>query len=280
MRYAAMRTVVAVGVMLFLQAVAAEKKVVVPDTLSGNHLHQLDSIEHAFFLSQCCNTTMSDCLAKKPSCSIAARFHAFLKWLVARDTKSSTIAEELDKRYESLTSAKTASIDTAAFPVAGDRRAPVLIAGYVSATCPLCHVITRELYAAVTTGPLAGKAKFMAKPFGTGFANRSLSAMKDHGKYWEYFIAIANVKNRIDSMTVFRIADSLGITTAALKQRMKDSKIDSALAAVTKEANANGVSLVPTLFIDRVRYRSYKDPLWIIDAAEYRYQARMEKKVP
>lgn len=256
----------------------SEKKTVLPDSLTGAQLHLLDSIEHVFTVRQCCGGTLADCLARKPSCALAAHFHEFLKWLVARGTKPPTIAEEFYNRDGSLTSAKKAIIDTTAFPIAGDRQAPVLITLYVSASCPICHLVGRELYNAVTLGALVKKARLMLKPLGDGFGNRSLCAANEVNRFWEYFIAIANVKTRLDSMKVYSIIDSMGISVASFKKIMNDPKTDSKVMASTKEAGINGVTLAPTVFIDRVRYKSYKDPMWIIDAAEYKYEILTKSK--
>jgi hypothetical protein len=34
--------------------------------------------------------------------------------------------------------------------------------------------------------------------------------------------------------------------------------------------------LITAYFIDRVRYQSYKDPQWLIDAVDYRYEMRVK----
>jgi hypothetical protein len=38
------------------------------------------------------------------------------------------------------------------------------------------------------------------------------------------------------------------------------------------EGESNGVTVTPTAFINNKRYRSYKDPKWIVDAALYEYE--------
>jgi protein-disulfide isomerase len=257
---------------------AFEQKTAVPDTLNAEQLHQLDSIENVFVVQQCCNGELAACLKKYPTCTLAGRLHSFFKWLVARKIPSATITQEAGRRYESLTSMRKGVIDTTLFPIAGDKRAPVLIIGYVSAVCPICHFVTHELYDAVTVGVLAGKARLMIKPLGNGFANRSLVAAGGMGRFWDFFISLAKSKGRVSEGLIYAIADSLNMSHAAFKQRANSPEADSIVARSTAEAAASGVTLTPTYFVDRVRYQSYKDPMWLIDAAEYRYEAAKKGK--
>jgi protein-disulfide isomerase len=199
-----------------------------------------------------------------------------MKWLVAKRTDPHTIVEEMNNRYGCLTSTSASGrIDTTVFPIAGDPKAPVLIAGYVTGTCPLCHYITRELYAAVSPGgALYGKARLMVKPLGASPGNLALCAANELGRFWDFFIALSNVKERADSAVVYRVADGIGIKPATLSQLARDPKTLTMAQASTAEAGANGVTVAPTFFFNRVRYKSYKDPRWLIDAAEYLYEAK------
>ena len=179
------------------------------------------------------------------------------------------------KRYESLTSTDKSKIDTTVFPIAGDPHAPVLISAYVTGTCPLCHYITRELFAAVSQGgPLFGKARLMVKPLGATPGNLAMCAANELGRFWDFFIALSNVKLRADSAVVYHVADSIGIKQKVLSQLARDPKTLAMAQASTAEAGANGVQVAPTIFFNHVRYKSYKDPRWLIDAAEYLYEAK------
>jgi hypothetical protein len=249
-----------------------EQKTTLPDTLTLPQLHLIDSMENGFALRQCCNGTLAACMAKKSPCSLATRLHAFVKWLVQRGTSPSTISQELERRYASVTATGAVAIDTTVFPIAGDKRAPILICGYVSATCPICHFVTHELYDAVTTGTLKGKARLMVKPLGVGFSNRSLAAANSMGRFWDFFIGVAKTKGRVTDETLYHVADSLGMSVGEFKKRISAPPAESCVAASTAEAGANAVTLAPCYFIDRVRYQSYKDPMWLIDAVELKYE--------
>jgi protein-disulfide isomerase len=253
---------------------AQPQKAAVPDTLTPAQTQQVDSIEKTVKIRRCCEGDLFSCLQKKNQCAIARHLDGLVRWLVAKRTSPAGIADEVDKRYESLVSARKGKIDTTVFPMAGDPHAPVLIEAYVSGTCPLCHYITRELYAAVSSGGrLFGKARLMVKPLGASPGNLCMCAANELGRFWDFFIAVSNVKIRADSAVVFKVADSIGITTSDLARLMKDPTTRAMAQASTREAGANGVTVAPTVFFNNVRYRSYKDPRWLVDAAEYLYEA-------
>lgn len=88
----------AVCVLLFAPAFAFDQKTTVPDTLTNEQLHQLDSLENEMNVKPCCNGTLAACLKKTSSCELAVRLHAFMKWLVARKTESRIVTDEAYKR--------------------------------------------------------------------------------------------------------------------------------------------------------------------------------------
>jgi protein-disulfide isomerase len=262
-----------------LSSPAEQQKSIIPDTLTVLQARQVDSIENHISVKECCSTDLFSCMAKKPPCALAGSLHSLVRWLVAKQTNPKAIADEVDKRYESLTSREKSKIDTTVFPIAGDPRAPVLISAYVTGTCPLCHYITRELFAAVSQGgPLFGKARLIVKPLGATPGNLTMCAANELGRFWDFFIALSNVKLRADSAVVYHVADSIGIKQKVLSQLARDPKTLAMAQASTAEAGANGVQVAPTVFFNRVRYKSYKDPKWLIDAAQYLYEAKNPSK--
>jgi hypothetical protein len=52
-----------------------------------------------------------------------------------------------------------------------------------------------------------------------------------------------------------------------------------AAQASAREGVKNGVTVTPTVFINSKRYRSYKDPRWIVDAALFEYES-LNRSIP
>ncbi len=248
-------------------------KVEQADTLTALQKNVADSLDTALLLPLCRKAEAFSRTQEQGQCIFRKHSKHLLEWLVSKHTDVKSISDELQKRYDCLFSNEKMPIDTTTFPIAGNSKAPILLIVYVSATCPLCHYISRELYSAVTPGgALYGKVRFMAKPYGVTAANLSLYAANSLGKFWDYFLALANVNERIDPELFFHIADSLGMKKAHLKNLMENEKTVSLAQKNTAEAQTNQVTITPTVFINCVRYRSYKDPRWIIDAAEIKFE--------
>jgi protein-disulfide isomerase len=58
----------------------------------------------------------------------------------------------------------------------------------------------------------------------------------------------------------------------AFKNLLADASIRQRLEAFRKEGEINEVTVTPTFFINGKRYRSFKDPQWVVDAALYEYE--------
>jgi predicted DsbA family dithiol-disulfide isomerase len=82
-------------------------------------------------------------------------------------------------------------------------------------------------------------------------------------------MALAKVQERLDRSVLIEVAEEIGLPRKKFVRLMESGKYDVPLAQSRKEALANKVKVTPTFFIDGQRYRSYKDPRWIVDAVEY-----------
>jgi len=252
---------------------AIDNKTGSADTLTALQKHDADSLDRLLLLPFCKKSAVSNPSHEIRQCIFRDHTIKLVEWLVAKHTDAKSIADEVQKRYDCLFTNDKMAIDTTVFPIAGAKTAPLLIVAYVSATCPLCHYISRELFIAVSQGgALFGKARFMAKPFGVTPGNLSLCAANTMGKFWDYFLALSYVKERVDPDLFFHIADSLGMKKTHLKEVMDSRKTIDMAQKSTDEAQKNTVTVTPCIFINAVRYRSYKDPRWIIDAAEIKYE--------
>jgi protein-disulfide isomerase len=233
---------------------------------------ELDSLAQSFRIAACDSLSLAKSLDQTPPCSMAAFLAPFAKWLVSKGKTLDECKKDCIARSECMTSIKRFTIDLSDLPIAGDKAAPVSIVMYMSAMCPLCKYLTAEMYREVTAGALKGKAMLLAKPFTSGTGDRALLAADHYKKYWDYIIALNSVKMRPDEPILLRVADSLGMPKAAFKNLLIDTAIAQRLEGFRKEGERNEVTMTPTFFINGKRYRSYKDPQWVVDAALYEYE--------
>jgi 2-hydroxychromene-2-carboxylate isomerase len=92
------------------------------------------------------------------------------------------------------------------------------------------------------------------------------------GRFWDYWLAVCRVEARFDPPIMVKIADSLGMKTDRLKMLIEDPATAAVVDSCMAEGIKNGVTIAPTFFINHIRYKSYKDPQWLIDAAIYKYE--------
>jgi protein-disulfide isomerase len=259
---------------LFLFLVAAATVASTADTIDTpltdqQWLHLRDSLLTKFTIPTCDSLPMREALTKAHVCPIAHRLIGFAEWLVSKGKNDSTILSDLKARYESLTSSKIFKIDLKDAQKAGDSKAPVAIVGYISASCPLCKFICNELHTEVTTGKLKGKATLSVKMFTQTPGDRALLAAAHYNKFWAFIESLNMRKVRADQPLLEKIADSLAIPLDGFKKiQISDSTL-STLIRYRDEGVRNEVSITPTFFINGKRYHSYKDPRWIIDAANF-----------
>ena len=163
-------------------------------------------------------------------------------------------------------------IDTTSLQLAGNPKSPVTIVAYISSTCNLCKHIVSLLYESVNTGTLKGKAKLMAKPFGTGIGDIAFFVANDDGKFWELLMKMKDVKTRYKENDIIQMLENIGIDSNRSIKLLKYKKFKELLTASRTEGVKNGVKVTPTFFINHKRYSSYKEPQWVIDAALYEYE--------
>jgi protein-disulfide isomerase len=244
-----------------------------PNTqLSPAQQKEFDSLARSFHVAACDSLSLAASLGRTPPCRMAVFMAPFAKWLVGKGKTLDECKKDCIARSECMASTKRFTIDLSDMPVAGDGKAPVSIVMYMSAMCPLCKYLAAEMYRKVTTGALKGKATLLAKPFTSGTGDRALLAADHYKKYWDYIIALNSVKMRPDEPILLRVADSLGMPKAAFKNLLIDTAIGQRLEGFRKEGERNEVTMTPTFFINGKRYRSYKDPQWVVDAALYEYE--------
>lgn len=244
------------------------------DSLSPDIHAHLDSICAHFRITPCCSTTIKSCIEQRPGCSLAPQLKNFAAWMLLRGNDDATVIYAMHRRTISLTPAQTFLIDTTMLPWAGNPAAPVTLVVYVSASCNLCKQVVAALYDSVTTGSLKNRAKLMAKPFGTGVGNLALFAAAKENHFWDFFLAVSRITNRIDRDTVIALAKRTGIATTKFTKLLNDPKLRYALQASKAEGTRNTVTVTPTIFINNQRYHSYKDPQWVVDGAIAIYTQR------
>lgn len=130
------------------------------------------------------------------------------------------------------------------------------------------------MYMAVTNGPIKGMAILNLKTMTTGIGDMALLAAEAQGKFWEYFLSLEKEDRRLNERILISKAKKVGLDIDKFKYMLYEDRIREKLKKSREEAIKNNVQISPTLFVNNRRYRSYKDPQWVIDLVEYEYNKK------
>jgi protein-disulfide isomerase len=180
----------------------------------------------------------------------------------------------LNDHHATLTDTKVHRIDTRGWPIIGDRDAPITVVLYYSITCPACKAGFMELYPAVTTGPLKGKARIVAKPLGNIYGNRALVAAHDMGRFTDFKLALSEITGRIDENIILDVADRLYFDRERFRAMIDSQSVTERTEQSTKDGSDLGVNRIPTYFIEGRRYNSTISPQWVIDAIDFAHETK------
>jgi len=248
---------------------AAGSSLVATAPSTGSRQKTLDEVTASFPVFSCDSMPLARAVKRAPACLMAKHLFPFAQWIASKGKTIDECKKELADRQLSLSDPQRCSIDLTGVPIGGDTAAPITIVLYLSGLCPLCKNVSCELYREVTSGTLKGKARFAVKPCRAATADEAIVAAAHFKKPWEFLIALHNVKIRPDEPVLLKLADSLGIDSVRFRQYLNSRELQSVIERNRAEAERNGVTVTPTVFVNGRRYHSYTDPRWVADAALY-----------
>jgi len=242
-----------------------------PSGLTVAQKSTLDSALSAFVpYGSCCEgKSLSTCLSTNKKCANVDRLFRFAEWLASRDATKDTIVAYLEMRRDCLTSHQRFPLDLKGYPTVGAENAPVTVVVYFSGSCPLCKFVLSFLDSVQAAKGSGAGFRVIAKPFTTGLADSILIAADRMGRFWDLEHALHLRTERPTPKLIDHLIDSLKIDRNKLALLRKDTSLMALLPKSRFEGRYNGVTLVPSVFINGMKYKGYKDPKWILDAVEY-----------
>jgi len=219
----------------------------------------------------CCYSSLSECLAKDTICSTALHLQGFGCWLAKNKKGTAEIVDDINKRYQMFLSKDTCEFSQSPYPTIGtidSTNDSMVITVFTSVTCPACKLVVCSLHDEIVSGELKGKALLHIKPFSTHSAERILLASTYVNKFWDLYLTLCNVKQRIDDRLLKNRLDSLQVDTAFIDSIANLDTVTALLKKSKEEGHRYDVSVTPTIFLNKKRYNSYKNPVWIMDAID------------
>lgn len=184
-----------------------------------------------------------DYLLKNPDVLIEAIRSAEDKLNREADAKAVTA---LDDRHNEI-------FDDPTTPIGGNPQGDVTIVEFFDYRCPYCKQVLPSLQALLKEDhqlrfvykemPVLGPASVVA-------AHAALAAQQQ-GKYEEFHVAMMATKGQITEETVYKVAGSVGLDVARLKQDMAAPAIEHALKANLALAEALNIRGTPGFIIGK-----------------------------
>jgi len=228
---------------------SAEKLAVAKSAMSKVHPHD------------CCDDTLLNCAQQATQSRLVFRLAWAVCTRVAAGDGEKEIVKELEKRASSMLASKV-TIDTQGLAWAGEAGSPVQLVVYACARCPFCAKSVAEVYEAVTSGNLKGKARFAMKLYpvksheGSKEGGFAFEAARSLGKFWSY---VLTAYKRFDSFSVAKLADwaeEVGMSRSDFSAAMGSAATRDMVVASKKEGIRNQVESTPTYFINGKLYQA------------------------
>jgi protein-disulfide isomerase len=243
--------------------------------LSGAKLElarRLLNTEHPY---ECCDDTLTRCLAARPTCALAARLADNVCRRIAAGQDETRVRRALSRRARSMVGGgEPAAIDLASAPTLGAADAPVVVTVYACARCPYCSKLVPALVDEVRGGRLQAHARLAFRTFpirgheGSTEGGLAFVAAAGMGHFWEFLL---HAYRHFDEFAVERQkewAAAVGLDATAFAARLADPATRDALVASKKEGVANGVEETPTLFLNGRRWVGDREIDELVDAIE------------
>lgn len=268
MRRAMITVVLAVAV-----ATPAGAQVATCDALAGAKRALAQSLLETEHPWDCCDDTISRCLAARPTCALAVRLAENICRRVARGQEEARIRRALSRRARSMVGGgETAAIGIDPATSLGPEGAPVTLAVYACARCPYCSKLVPALAQEVRAGRLQGEVRLGFRVFpirgheGSTEAGLAFVAAAELGRFWEFALYSYRHFDEFSPDRQREWAVAVGLDGDAFSQRLADTATREKLVVSKKEGVVNGVEETPTVFINGRRWAGDLEIDELVDA--------------
>jgi len=187
--------------------------------------------------------------------------------IIKKEAKKAADLKEVPKNSEkAVVSAKSPSVSKIKIegePFKGEKDAPITIVEYGDFQCPYCRKLKKVLDELVKWHP--GKIRFIYKNYPLSFhlysyeAAEAWYAAREKGKSWEMYDLLYKDPERIERDDLIGYAKKLGLDEKRFLEILEEEIYDKEIEAVIEEGKKNGVTSLPTIFINGKKISGLKD---------------------
>jgi protein-disulfide isomerase len=264
---------IALAIALWTAPVVAQTSIC--DDFAGDARVLAERILASEYLYDCCDDTISVCLATRPDCELGGRLADNVCRRVAAGQDEARIRRALSRRARSMVGgADAAEVDLAAAYSTGPEDAPVTVVIYACARCPYCSKLIPELHNTLEHGPLRDRVRLAFRVFpirgheGSTPAGLAFVAAGEMGAFWPYMLHAYGNFDDWSETAQLEWSAAVGLDRATFEARSANPETRELLVASKKEGLVNRVEATPTLFIDGRRWVGDLETSELVDALE------------
>lgn len=215
------------------------------------------SVMDSSYLYDCCDETISKCLAKTPTCSLATRLANDVCRL-AKDGKSAEdITHILEQRAMTMSDINPpVQIPLKPEYVWGNPQANVVVSVYLCGRCPYCSRHVPTTVKALEAAGLKDKVALNLRLFPIKTHDHSteaaiaIEAAAQMGQAWPYILKLYENFDAFSLNAVSQYASDLNLDKTQFTNLLKDKTTRAAVVESKKEGLKNTVTTTPTFFIN------------------------------
>lgn len=245
------------------------------DGLPSGQRNLAENILASEYLYECCDDTISACLAEEPVCPLARRLADNVCRRLEAGQDEAQIRRALSRRARSMVGGGSpVEIDLEAAPVLGSGDASVTVVIYACARCPFCSQLIPELIETVGDGPLHDRVRFAFRIFpirgheNSTPAGLAFQAAAEMDAFWPFMLEAYGHFDGWSPEGQLQWAMTVGLEREAFEAFMADPATRDALVASKKEGLVNGVEATPTFFINGRCWMGDLETAELLDALE------------
>jgi protein-disulfide isomerase len=251
------RTSLPVVVLLHLLASAARGQTPACDALEKGEKAVSRAVLDRAHPYDCCDDTITRCLAAKERCSLAVRLADDVCRQAKAGRDAAAIEKGLARRAQSMVAlGAPAQILLDEATRAGDPEASVTVAVYACSRCPFCKVLVPALHREVAEGALKGKVKLYVRPFPlkshehSNEGDLAMLAAARLGRFWPFLLREYERFDSFKPEVLGAWAAEVGLEREAFERTAADAATRDALVEAKKEGLRNKVAATPAVFVD------------------------------
>ncbi len=227
------------------------------DALPADAKAVAKTVMDSSYLYDCCDDTITKCLAKTPTCSLATRLANDVCRLAQNGKSAEDITHILEQRAMTMSEINPpVQIPLKPEYVWGNPQANVVVSVYLCGRCPYCSRHVPTTVKALEAAGMKDKVALNLRLFPIKTHDHSteaaiaIEAAAQMGQAWPYILKVYENFDAFSLNAISQYASDLNLDKTQFSALLKDKATRAAVVESKKEGLQNTVTTTPTFFIN------------------------------